>query len=319
MVRYILVRIFLFILTLGIVFTVLYYAMNLVMIRFWGPRPYIPFPDNFAIVWERYTVYLSGVLTEWDWGTTRRGENVWETFREKAPITLRVNIATFIVYLTLGTLLGFISALKRNTFIDRFISSFTLIFGSLPSFILIFPLVIIFGFQLGWLPRRYPPEYMPYKDLMIGLIIPVIALAGPAIARVTRLVRGELIETMNAEYMMLARVKGLNKRQALRNHSLKNALVPILTELPFIITSVLMFSFFVEPVYMIRGVAIWFLDHMYDSYDGGGYFLIHVPIAIVVSMFYAIIGLTVKFVCDLIQCLLDPRISLGINNHDAMD
>lgn len=311
MLKYILLRVLFMIITLLFVLTVLYFGLNMVQLSNFGPRPKIPFPDNFFLVSEGYFDYIKGIFTEWDFGETQYGDDVWEEFLYRAPITLRIAFSTLFVFIVVGLFLGFISAIKQHTFIDQAIGMFTMIFGSIPPFILMFPLVVILGYRLEWLPYRGATSTDSISDHLLSLVIPIIALSGPAIAQLSRLLRGELVEATNSDYMILAKAKGLSTKQAFYKHALRNSLVPILPEIPSLFIVVLMNSFFIERVYRLNGMANWFLNSMYSSFLDSGYFFVYAPTAILISLFYTAITLFTLMIADILFVIVDPRISLG--------
>jgi oligopeptide transport system permease protein len=210
-----------------------------------------------------------------------------------------------------GSLLGFISAIKQHTFVDHIIGMFTMVFGSIPPFILMFPLVVILGYRLEWLPYRGATDTDPISQQLLALVIPIIALSGPAIAQLSRMLRGELVEATNSDYMILAKAKGLSTKQAFFKHALRNSLVPILPEIPSLFIVVLMNSFFIERVYRLNGMANWFLNSMYSSFLDSGYFYVYAPTAILISLFYTAITLVTLMIADILFVIVDPRISLG--------
>ncbi|MFW6318755.1 MAG: ABC transporter permease [Bacillota bacterium] len=230
---------------------------------------------------------------------------------ERMPLTLRINVVVLVAFIVIGSLLGVISALKRHSLTDAIISSITMFFNSIPPIFLIFPLIVIFGYQLEILPRFFPVSEPRISQRILGYVIPVIALGGPAISSISRLVRGELVESINAEYMMLARVKGLSRRQAIIRHGFRNAMVPIIPEIPTLFMGVLMSSFFIESVYNINGLANWYLKSMYRQYFGSGYFFIIIPNAMIISLFYAGLVISLNVVTDVSLGLIDPRIHMG--------
>ncbi|MFW6318754.1 MAG: ABC transporter permease [Bacillota bacterium] len=311
MLRYILLRVLFMIVTLIFVLTILYFGLNMVQLSNFGPRPKIPFPDNFYMVSEGYFEYIKGIVTKWDFGETQHGNDLWEEFLYRAPITLRIAFSTLFVFVVAGLLLGFISAIKQHTLIDQVIGMVTMIFGSIPPFILMFPLVVVLGYRLEWLPYRGGTSTDPLSHQLLSLVIPIVALSGPAIAQLSRLLRGELVEATNSDFMVLARAKGLSTKQAFFKHALRNSMVPILPEIPSLFIVVLMNAFFIERVYRLNGMANWFLNSMYSSFLDSGYFYIYAPTAILISMFYTAITLITLMVSDILFVIVDPRISLG--------
>ncbi len=312
MLKYIFIRLLFMVLTLFLVATLLYFALNLIMMIKFARPPKPAFLDAFYQIAQGYGDYMKGIVTEWDFGKTRTNDSVWEELLHRAPITLGINLATFVVYIILGLSLGLIAAIKHNTMIDSIIGFFTMLFGSIPPFVLMLPLVIYLGYQTDIFPARYPLADAAFSSQARAYVIPIIALSGPAIAQLSRFLRGELVEISYSDHMILARAKGLTKRQAFNRHALRNAFVPIIPEIPSIFILVLMNSFFIERVYQINGMANWFLRSMYQPFMESGYILIYVPNAILISLFYTAIALFGLIITDVLLVFIDPRIKMGM-------
>ncbi|MFO7969932.1 MAG: ABC transporter permease [Candidatus Izemoplasmatales bacterium] len=315
MVRYIIKRILWMIAILLIILTIVYFVTSLVQMNNFI-RPKIPFPENFKIVANDYSEYFKKIIFEWDWGVSElsdspeKGIPVWDLLKQRAPVTLRINIATLIGFTIIGCVLGFIQAIKKGTLTDNAIGIFTLIFGSIPAIFLIFPLILILGYQWDLLPTQYPDDSDPMKLQLIGLIIPFLALAGYPLATIARITRGEIVDSLDSEYILLARTKGLSRKQAVYRHSLRNSLVSIMPHIPSLFLATMMASILMESVYGIPGVATWYLDSMYRPMMDTGYYSIVVPNAVIITMFYVTLGLVMTLIVDLLYGLVDPRIKI---------
>ncbi|MFU8793599.1 MAG: ABC transporter permease subunit, partial [Acholeplasmataceae bacterium] len=146
-------------------------------------------------------------------------KEVWPLFVSKLPISLRLNLIAFIVYVPLGIGLGVLTAVKRNSATDYIVGFFTMILSAIPSFIMIFALIYIFAYVFRWLPSVYPLGSDSVIRSLKGLIIPIFALSVGPVANLSRVMRGELTEALSAEYVLLAKVKGLTKKQTIFRHA----------------------------------------------------------------------------------------------------
>ncbi len=307
MLRYVLTRIFWMVFTFFLIVSLVFIITRMAMQIPWPP--FLTMREYLVITFDQYTDYMHGILTEWYWGTTQYDEPVWDFVASAMPISLRINIAVFLSYVIIGIGLGMLAAVKKDTWVDQIIGIFTMTFGSIPSFIMIFLVIMFFGFGLGWLPKIYPIGEEGLA-LHMGLIIPILALSGPPIATLSRLVRGELAENFNQDYLLLARVKGLNKKQILFRHALRNSITPVMPEIPNLFVLVLMNAFFVEIVYNVPGVANLFLKNIYRA-GPGPHFIIDTPIITTISSFYAFMGLSIALLIDILYGFVDPTISVG--------
>ena len=223
-----------------------------------------------------------------------------------------INFVAFIYYIVVGIILGIVSAIKKNTFIDRAISTITLIISSIPSFTLVLILILVVGFQLRWLPPVYLPMYTGFNLWVLSLIIPITALAIGQVAHITRMVRGELIEILDSDFLLLAKVKGLNKRQLIFRHALNNSMAPILPTLTSTFILVLANSFIIEKISGIRGVANLFLRSIITPTEfGGGSILIDIPVAILICVLLTLMSLVIALLLDVLYRFIDPRVRIG--------
>ncbi len=308
MIRYLILRLIGMLATLFFIVSLVFFITSAAMNIIWSPHG--PFIDGIYLAWDQYISYLTNVFTQWDWGTTGIYRlPVWDVVLAKAPLTLIINLIVFFLYVTIGIALGIISAKRKHSFTDKTISVVTLMYSSLPSFILIFPLIVVLGFRWGIVPWRYP-LYLDGFAQMVGLLIPLLALSGQPIATLTRAVRAELLENFDSEYYLLAKTKGLKTNQRLYRHALRNSMVPILPQIPAIFAVVLLNSFFVEVVYNVPGVAKLFLDSMYQPMMDTGYFDIQPHVVTVIACFYAIIHLSITLIMDVSLAFVDPRIQI---------
>ncbi|MDO4853032.1 MAG: ABC transporter permease, partial [Clostridia bacterium] len=202
----------------------------------------------------------------------------------------------------IGILLGIWAALKKNTLTDHSISTMVMIFISIPSFVLISFVLRIFCYGLDWLPSSWPPDTAPLATRIKGYIIPVFCLSFGSICGYCRFTRAELCEVMESDYLLLARTKGLTRRQAIVRHALKNAMVPIFPSILAEFIGILGGSMILESLYGIPGIGkLFVLSLNYKDYD-----ILFVDMAI-----FTTISLLAGVVLDLSYGFIDPRIRMG--------
>ncbi len=219
-------------------------------------------------IFDQYFSWLKNIVTRWDWGQSTYilpSNPAGPIIAQKLPASIRINILSVIVSVPLGILLGIIAALKKNTKTDHIISTTIMIFISIPSFVLITVLMIIFCYNLGWLPTQWPASSAPQIDRIKGYILPVICLSFGSVCGYARFTRAELCEVMESDYLLLARTKGLTRRQAIIRHALRNAMVPIIPSILAEFIGILGGSMILENLYGIPGIGSLYIKAFSSS------------------------------------------------------
>jgi len=253
----------------------------------------------------QYKNWLKNILTKWDWGTSRNIEpNVKATviIGERLGTSIKLNILSVIVSVPLGLLLGIWAALKKNTMTDHIISTTVMVFISIPSFVLITFLMLWFCYGLKWLPSQWPNKTASTSMKIKGYILPVFCLSFGSICGYCRFTRAELCEVMESDYLLLARTKGLTRRQAIVRHALKNAMVPIFPSILAEFIGILGGSMILESLYGIPGIGQLFIK----SLGAKDYNILFVDMAI-----FTTISLMAGVILDISYGFIDPRIRMG--------
>ena len=256
-------------------------------------------------VFQQYFNWISNIVTRWDWGVSREIEpNVAVTviIGQRILYSIRVNIFSVIFSVPTGIALGIWAALKKNKLTDHIISTSVMVCISVPSFILITFLMLILCYNNQILPTQWPSDSAPTNLKVLGYIIPVFCLSFGSICGYCRFVRAELCEVMASDYLLLARTKGLTKRQAILRHALRNAMVPIVPSILAEVIGLLSGSMILESLYGIPGIGKLFIQ----AIRAKDYNVLFVDMAIFTS-----IGLIAGVVLDLSYGFIDPRIRMG--------
>lgn len=317
MTKYVIKRIILMLFTFFVIITTCFMLIRML------PRE-LPLEPNLAEVikarWdalgynkpliEQYGIYLKGVFTEFDFGTSwyvSYNAPAMELLTSRLAPTVLVNLYSLIVSIPLGILLGIYAAIKKNKWQDSVISTGVMVFVSVPSYIYAFLVQYFLYFKLGWLP----PTVYSLADaggswftgkMLFSMIAPVLALSFGEIASLCRFTRAELTETLTSDYMLLARTKGLTRGQATARHALKNAMVPILPMIIGSFISVMSGSMIIEQIFSIPGVGqLYIMSVNMLDYD----------VFMADSIFYIFVGLLAGIVIDLSYGFIDPRIRMG--------
>jgi peptide/nickel transport system permease protein len=170
----------------------------------------------------QYVKYLGG-LARGDLGNSLfTGRPVMDMILEQLPATLQLAVASMIVGITLGIVLGAVSALREGSWLDNILMVFAVAGVSMPSFWMGLLMIFLFSLTLGWLPATG-------QGGLNRLIMPALVLGFGVAATVARLTRSSMVEVVRKEYITTARAKGLKERLVITRHALKNALIPIIT------------------------------------------------------------------------------------------
>jgi oligopeptide transport system permease protein len=254
----------------------------------------------------QFGIFIKNVVTDWDWGYSLKlspNKTVWSMLGEKIPITIYENIFSLFISIPLGIGFGILAAIKKNTWIDHTISTLTMVIISVPSFVYAFLIQYFLSFKLGWFPFQMNSGYDYFTWDMIRSMLPaVLSLSFGVIAGFTRTTRAELSEVLTSEFMLLARTKGLTKRQATLRHAMRNSMVVIVPSILSEFIAVLSGSLIIESMFSIPGVGGLYLNSItFQDYD---FFML-------LSAFYTLVGLTAGIVVDISYGFIDPRIRMG--------
>lgn len=252
----------------------------------------------------QYYYYLRGVVLDGDFGISVAIEPsvpVFSILARRIPISLTINLIALFISLPIGIAAGTLAALKKNKVADHIISFLVVICISLPSFV--FASVLQYGvaYKMGLAPIIFKPMAEGMERVK-SMILPIAALGLWPIATVARYLRGELIETVNSDFMLLARTKGLTRPQATVRHAFRNSCLPLANIIIPMFTSVFGGSLVIEKIFSIPGVG----GVMIDAINARDHAL-----TIAVLIFYSVISLLTIFITDISYGIIDPRVRVG--------
>ena len=304
MLKYILKRILLAIVTIWAVATLTFFLMNMV--------PGGPFLSEKAIspqataaleakygldkpLWQQYLTYMAGA-SHGDFGDSlkQRGRTVMDIITMKFPVSARVGGVSVLVALLLGVPLGCIAALKRGKFLDNLISVVSTCGIAVPSFVICTLLLYFFGVRLQILPTMGLTSWKHY-------VMPVMALAFYPTAYIMRLMRSSMLDVLGQDYMRTAKAKGLAGGKILFKHALRNAILPVITYVGPLLAYTVTGSFVVEKIFTIPGLGGEFIS----AINGRDYTLI-----MGTPIFLATLIILMNVVVDIVYKIVDPRIKL---------
>jgi len=259
-------------------------------------------------IFVQYATYIKRVVTDLDFGiVTTYGEylhmNIWQVFVSHLPPTILINVSASLIGVPIGLGLGILAALKKNKWQDQLINVFIILLISVPSIVLALMIQYIFCFKLGWFPLTMSTSNDYFSWEVLRSIIPAVAaLCLGSIAGYARTTRAELSEVLTSEFMLLARTKGLTKKQAIFRHAMRNSMVVIFPMILSEFISVLFGSLIIEKMFGVNGIGGLYLNSItFQDYD---FFMM-------LSGFNVLISLCAGIVTDISYGFIDPRIRMG--------
>ncbi|MFS1663269.1 ABC transporter permease [Streptococcus sp. zg-JUN1979] len=303
MVKYILKRLAILLVTLWVVVTFSFFLMQILpgtpynnpklsdeMIALLNKQYGLDKP-----VWEQYLTYLWNIL-HGDFGTSYQSVNqpVGRMISQRLWISVQLGIQALIIGLIGGVIVGGISASYKNGKIDAILSVLSTLAISIPSFILGLFLLNYFGFKWDLLPLSGWGSFSQS-------VLPTLALGLPTLATVSRFFRSEMIETLNSDYIQLARSKGLNGRQVAIKHAYRNSMIPVLTLIGPTTAGLLTGSALIEQIFSIPGIGQLFVT----SIPAKDY-----PVIMGTTIVYAAMLMIAILITDVITSVVDPRVRL---------
>jgi peptide/nickel transport system permease protein/oligopeptide transport system permease protein len=241
----------------------------------------------------QYWYYITGVL-QGDLGTSFNNREVTDIIAERFPRTLRLAIYAFIIEVVIGVSAGIWAGIRKDKFFDSLVKVSTVVFISIPIFVLGFMAQLIIGVRLGWLPvtAGSPPS-------LYGYLLPAIVLAAVSLAYVSRLTRSSLVENLRSDYVRTAKAKGLSQRRVIGVHTFRNSLIPVITFLAIDLGALMGGAIVTEAIFNVPGIG----QAVYQAVlaqEGA----VVVGIVTVLVIIYAVSNLVV----DVMYAVLDPRI-----------
>jgi peptide/nickel transport system permease protein len=256
----------------------------------------------------RHDVYMDGKLYECPAPclgiSISTGDPVWKDLETKFPATLTVAVGGSIMYLTLGVLLGCLAARWRGSSMDRLLVGSTLVVSAIPFYVVCLLAWIYFSLQLGIFPNTgyYPITDNPLKTINY-MMLPWLVLALTGCTSYARFTRGQMVETLNEDYVRTASAKGVSANRVLFKHALRAAIVPVVTifglDFAFLLGGVI----FIEQIFSIDGIGYWGLRALSTPID------INVVSATVLVS--AIMVVLANLVVDVFYGFLDPRVTVA--------
>ncbi|HET7579700.1 MAG TPA: ABC transporter permease [Bacillales bacterium] len=232
-----------------------------------------------------------------DMGTSFQfvGQKVTEIIGNRIGPSAILGAEALVFGVIVGLILGIVAALKHNTFWDYGSMIIAVLGLSIPGFIFAGALQYIFGVQLRWLPVAY------WKGFSYT-ILPAFSLSMVVIATIARFMRTEMLEVLKQDYILTARAKGLSNWSVIVNHSIRNALIPVITIVGPLAIALMTGILVIEKIFSIPGLGAQFVLSITTK---------DYPMIMGVTLFYSGLFIVTVFIVDILYGVIDPRIRLG--------
>ena len=277
-------------------------------------------------LYVQYGRYL-GQLLEGDLGVSLKSQaTVWSEFKALFPATLELATMALLIALVLGMVAGVMAAVKRGTWLDHTVMTAALTGYSMPIFWWGLLLILIFSVGLGWTPvsgrldllydvpphtgfmlwdawlaQRADPEVNSGAlwDAVRHLILPAIVLGTIPLAVIARMTRSSMLEVLREDYVRTARAKGLSPMRVIFVHTLRNALIPVLTVVGLQVGTLMGGAVLTETIFSWPGIGKWLID----AIGRRDYPVVQNGILLVATLV-----ILTNFVVDILYGVANPRI-----------
>lgn len=241
----------------------------------------------------QYVRYIAGAVRG-DFGESYQYHRpVFDILLPKFPTTLRLAFFSMLVACLFGIPIGVIAAVKKYSAIDMIATVSGLFFASIPTFFLGILMLLLFSLKLEWLPSNGIGSFKNY-------IMPVLSLSLPSMAFISRMSRSTMLDVINQDYIQTAKAKGCGPMRIIFHHELRNAMMPVVTQVGMDFASLLGGSVIVENVFGLPGFGNVILNaiHVQDA-----------PIIMASVILLSGLFMMIMLAIDLSYALLDPRVA----------
>ena len=240
----------------------------------------------------QYGIFLKDALKGEFGRSIKEQRPSMEVIIDRLPATFQLGLAAFAFSVVVGFPLGVLSAVKRGTFLDTAGKVVALVGQSAPVFWLGIMLMFFFAVRLGWVP--------PYgRQEPASIILPAVALGWFYAAANLRLLRSAMLNVLDSEFVKLARAKGVSNKAVIWKHSLRNALIPVLTFAGVTLGNLVTGSLVVETVFAWPGLG----QLAIQALNANDY-----PLLQAVIIVFALMYVTSALLVDVMYAYIDPRI-----------
>lgn len=242
---------------------------------------------------QKFINYLYDIFVNFDFGISYvTKQSVFAEIWPRYIVTLKLAFIGIIVSTLVGVPLGIYSAVKQYSLMDTIPSLIAFFLAAVPTFVLGLVLLFVFSLKLNWLPTYGLASWEAY-------IMPVLAISIPVAAQNFRFTKSSMLDAIRQDYVRTARAKGAPERSVIWKHVLKNALLPVITQIGMSLGLLLCGAVVAEQIFSVQGIGSLIVERI--SYKDE-------PVIIAGTILISICFTIVMLIVDIIYAFIDPRI-----------
>jgi peptide/nickel transport system permease protein len=251
-------------------------------------------------IWVQLWIFVKQIVT-FDWGKSwATNESIANLFATRLPATLTVMVPILVLEVLLAIPIAMYVAYKRGSLTDRTLTVITTVALSISFLVYVIVGQYVFAFQLGWFPVQGWSDKL-WTNLATYVPLPVFLALLVSLAPQTRLYRSFFLDELGQDYVRTARAKGLTENTVLFRHVLRNATIPILTNIGLLLPGIFVGSFLIEVFFSIPGIGREVLLAVNRS---------DFPVIQAVTIYLAVLTMFINLLTDLAYKVADPRVVL---------
>jgi len=242
---------------------------------------------------QKYVNYIKDMVVDRDFGVSYfTKQSVFDEIWPRYLVTIKLAFLGVIISSAIGIPLGIYAAVKQYTLWDTIPSILAFLIAAIPSFVLGMLLLFIFSLKLNWLPSYGIASFKNY-------IMPALAISIPPAAMNMRFTKSSMLESIRQDFVRTARAKGAAENVVIWKHALKNALLPVITNIGLSLGSLIAGAVVAEKLFSIPGIGSLIVDRIAYKDE---------PVIIAGTIMIAVCFTIVMLIVDLIYAYIDPRI-----------
>ncbi len=242
---------------------------------------------------QKYVNYVRDMVVDQDFGISYfTKQPVFDEIWPRFQLTIKLSLLGVLLAALIGVPLGILAAVKQYSLLDTIPSILSFFIAAIPGFVLGTLMLYVFSLKLGWLPSYGTGSFSHY-------IMPVLAIAIPPAAQNMRFTKSSMLEAIRQDYVRTARAKGAPERTVIWKHALRNALLPVVTQVGMSLGLLICGSVVVEKLFSLPGIGSLIIDRINFKDE---------PVIIGGTILISICFTIVMLLVDIIYAFIDPRI-----------